>query len=193
MAGYSQMTTTVVAEESSSGIPEPKTYEIAWTVPSNGEPLPTMHVLIGDTVIFNYGEDQPHDVFIHPNKMCEMPVDRIRVKGNAGPGVFTFTETGQHYFVCETGGHCEMGLYIRIFAYELECERLVAYGSIESCDDYIAEIEDGNTDSDGDGTSNGNGGNGEDKDPENKDKSSGFRTMAEITVGGITAVMATLW
>jgi len=92
------------------------THQLDWTVPNNGGPLSPLTVTVGDTVIFNYGSDQPHDVWIHPNNQCEMQVDRIRVKGTSGPGVFLFEQPGSLFFCCDQGGHCENGLNIRITA-----------------------------------------------------------------------------
>jgi hypothetical protein len=154
-----------------------------------------MSVLLYDVVIFNYGTDQPHDVWIHPNKVCETPVDRIRVKGNTGPGVYNFTETGQHFFVCSTGGHCELGLNVRIFAYENECELQKAQGLIENCDELITgdgaagsgsgSGADGGSDSDADGGSGGSG-NGD------AGGSGGLRATIGISAGAIIAGLAAL-
>ena len=166
-----------------------ETYNIDWSVPSDGQPLPTMHVLLGDTVIFNYGPEQAYDVFIHPNKVCEMPVDRVRVKGYEGPGVYTFTETGQHFFASDVGGQCEMGLYIRIFAYEKECERLVAEGTISSCDGFTDDDE-GGSGSEGEGTTDS--GSETDGGTTGGDSSAGLRSTVGIVAGAITAYVTAL-
>lgn len=144
------------------------TYEIDWTVPADGNPLPGFNVLIGDTIIFNYGSDQPHDVYIHPNDQCEMQVSRIKVRGNNGPGVHTFERTGSHFFACDVGGHCEGGLNIRIFAYENDCDRKKAEGSTEECiventgsgDGPFFGVGDGSDSGSGSGNGGGGGGSG---------------------------------
>jgi len=169
-----------------------ETYNIDWSVPSDGQPLDTMHVLLGDTVIFNYGPEQAYDVFIHPNKVCEMPVNRIRVKGYEGPGVFTFSETGQHFFTSDVGGQCENGLYIRIFAYEKECERLVAEGSIASCDGFVDDDEAG-TGTDGDGTGSGTETDAGSDGGKAADGSVGLRSTVGIVAGAcVTALFLTV-
>lgn len=178
-----------------------ETYEIDWTVPSDGQPFPKMDVLVGDTIIFNYGSDQPHDVYIHPNNLCEMPVNRIRVKGNNGPGIYTFTEPGGRLFVCDTGGHCEKGLQVRIIAYENDCERQFALGLNDGCDGNgggsgSTGAEDGSTsgteDGDGDGSGNDGSGSGNDGSESGNDGSGGVRATVGFVAGAVTACAASL-
>ncbi|GLT50210.1 hypothetical protein SLA2020_237120 [Shorea laevis] len=91
-----------------------------WTVPGNGAQAYTNWAaqrtfVVGDTLVFNFQTDQ-HDVLQVPKASFDAcsssnPIGDIL---NTGPANITLDSTGEHYYICTIGQHCQRGQKLAI-------------------------------------------------------------------------------
>ena len=112
-------------------IPSSRTYTVdPW---QDGLNYPSFTAVVGDTIIFKYDEGSNHDVWIHPDGTCTdifeeqsaLSPPPFRVKGNIGPGIYTFGDddgdaSGKSIlFTCDLGSlHCENGQYLKVIVFD---------------------------------------------------------------------------
>ncbi|MBA0866704.1 hypothetical protein Goshw_023555 [Gossypium schwendimanii] len=94
--------------------------DLGWTVPQNGATAysnwaASKRFLIGDILVFNFTTNE-HDVLQVPRASFDECSDDNPI-GNMlinGPANVTLNSTGEQYYICTIGRHCELGQRLAI-------------------------------------------------------------------------------
>merc|ERR1719148_214753 len=80
--------------------------ELDWV---RGKTYPKESAKVGDTLTFNWDDDETHNVLIHPTKDCT--TTGATMVGETPGAKHTFEEVGEITFACDvySGGHCRSG------------------------------------------------------------------------------------
>ncbi|XVE52216.1 hypothetical protein DITRI_Ditri02bG0105200 [Diplodiscus trichospermus] len=89
--------------------------DLGWTVPQNGASTysnwaANKRFMVGDILVFNFTTNQ-HDVLQVPKASFDACTNANPI-GNMltnGPANVTLDSTGQQYYICTIGGHCQLG------------------------------------------------------------------------------------
>jgi len=88
--------------------------EVSNWVPTDGQEIPSMDAIVGDTITFKWSEGI-YDVFIHPSGNCEE--DEAILVGYTSGSSYTFKEddSGKElFFACDVGQRCEAGQNMKV-------------------------------------------------------------------------------
>ncbi|XWS20432.1 hypothetical protein CRYUN_Cryun31cG0100600 [Craigia yunnanensis] len=94
--------------------------DMGWTIPPNGATAygtwaASKRFMVGDILVFNFTTNE-HDVLQVPKASFDACSDDnpIGNKLTNGPANVTLNSTGEHYYICTIGQHCQLGQKLAI-------------------------------------------------------------------------------